>query len=123
VREAEVLQRPLSPSQRSKELGVPLDVVAMFRRDVIIEVDRRDRALGDAGAAIDAFVRVDEHLDAGEGSAALGCGNLTQFVQWHRPDDAVARTNIDAGGVAGSNALPRNDVCHGRPMEHGLCLL
>jgi hypothetical protein len=78
----------------------------VFVRDVDIEIDRRDGTLGDARAAVDALVRIDEHLDAREASAA-------KLLARDRPEDAVARADIDARGIAGTGALAGDHVCHG----------
>ncbi|HEY6034347.1 MAG TPA: hypothetical protein VIV58_08810, partial [Kofleriaceae bacterium] len=59
-------------------------------------VDRSNGALGDARTAVDAVVRVDEHLDTWELFATFGSGHLTELVQRHRPEDAVTGTNVDA---------------------------
>src|SRR5262249_32648164 len=56
----------------SKELRVSLDVDAVLGRNVIIEIDRGDRALRFARAAVDAFVGIHEHLDPGKAAAAFG---------------------------------------------------
>lgn len=89
----------------------------MFGGHVIIEIDRCDRAFGDARAAVDAFIGIDEHLDPGEACAALGLGNLSKFVERDRANDAVTRTDVDACAVAGTNALLGNDVGHASTLS------
>ena len=84
----------------SKELRVPFDVPAVFRGNVVIEIDRRNRALRFTGAAVDAFVGIDEHLDPRETAAALGRRNLPQLIERNWPDDAVAWADVDARGIA-----------------------
>jgi hypothetical protein len=84
----------------------------MFCGDVVVEVDRRNRALGDARATVDALVRIDEHLDAGESRAALAERDGTELVQWHRADDAVAGTDVDARGVTRADTFLGDDVGH-----------
>lgn len=64
-----------APFLLSKELRVSLDVHFVFDRDVVIEIDGRDRTFGYAGAAVDALVRIDEHLDPGEALSTLAVWN------------------------------------------------
>ena len=84
----------------------------MFLRDVIVEIDRRGRAFGNAGAAVDALVGVDEHLDPGEAGSALGGWHLPYLIERDRADDALARTDVHAAGVTRSNALLGDHVRH-----------
>jgi len=52
--------------QAHRLLGVDLDPVLLAVRQLRLVEDGFDRALGDAGAAIDALVRIDlEHLGVG----------------------------------------------------------
>ena len=55
----------------SEEFRVSFDVFAALGGHIVIQIDRRDRALRFARTAVDAFVRIDEHLDAREAAAAL----------------------------------------------------
>src|SRR5215475_4009684 len=95
-----------------EELGVAFDVAAMLGRDLVVEVDRGDRTCGLARAAVDALVGVDEHLDAGEAVAALGGRDAAELVEWYRAHDAVAWADVDAGGIAGADALLGDHVRH-----------
>lgn len=96
----------------SKEFRVELDVAAMLCGHVVVEIDRGHRALGLTRTAVDAFVRIDEHLYAREASSALGGRNLAELIERNRSDDAVAWTDVDACGVARADALLSDDVCH-----------
>ena len=84
----------------------------MFGGHIIVEIDRRDRTFGDARTAVDALVRVDEHLDPGEACATFGSGNLSEFIERDGTNDAVTRAHVDACAVTGSDALLSNDVGH-----------
>jgi hypothetical protein len=103
-----------APGSAPEELRIAFDVGAVFGGHVIIEIDRGDRALGDARATVDAFIGVDEHLDPWEASAALTLGNLSQFVEGDGTHDAIARANVHACGVTRANALLSNDVGHAK---------
>ena len=96
----------------TEELRVSLDVGAMFCGHIVVEIDRRHRAFGDARSAVDAFVWIDEHLDPGEAAAALAVWNRAQLIERNRSDDAVAWTDVDACGVACADALLSDHVCH-----------
>jgi hypothetical protein len=48
----------------------------VFGRHVVVEIDRGDGTLGNARAAVDALIGIDEHLDSGEACAALALWNL-----------------------------------------------
>jgi hypothetical protein len=100
------------PDSTAKESGVAFDVAAVLVWNIGVEIDRVDRAFGNACSAIDALVGIDEHLNARKPCPSLGLGNRAQLLEWNRADDAVARTNIDALGVTGSDALFRDDVTH-----------
>jgi hypothetical protein len=98
----------------SKELRVSLDVTAVLGRNVIVEIDSGHRALRFARATVDAFVGIYEHLDPWKAAAAFGRGHRPQLIERNRADDAVARTHVDARGVACADALLSDHVCHGR---------
>jgi hypothetical protein len=97
-----------------EECSVPDDVVPMRVRDVVIEIDRSDGALGHARAAVDAFIGIDEHLDPGELARSLVEGNLAKLIERNGADDAVARADVDAGGIAGADAFLGDHMCHGQ---------
>jgi len=101
-----------NPSLAPEELRVALDVSAMLGGHVVVEMDRGDGTFGDARAAIDALIGIDEHLDAGEAAAAFALWNLSQLVERDRANDAVAGADVDARGVTRSNALLGDDVGH-----------
>ena len=86
----------------------------VFGGYVVIEVNRSDRTLGLACAAVDALIWIDEHLDAGESASALGGRHRPKLIERNRPDDAVAGTDVDARGIARADALLGDHVCHER---------
>src|SRR5215510_14499327 len=98
VRAACSVSSRAAPRSLLEELGVARDVGAVLGGHVVIEVDRGDRAFCDAGAAVDALVRIDVELDAGRLVRA-------QLVDRQRADDAVARTDVDARRVTRPDAL------------------
>ena len=53
----------------------------MLGGHIVLVIDRRLRALGDARTAVDALVGVDEQLHAGERAAALGRRHGAQLVE------------------------------------------
>jgi len=87
-------------------IGVDLGEVGPLLGEVVEREDGRDRAHRNAGAAIDAFDRVDiDHFDAGEvGFVLLGV-------------DAIHGTGVDAGSVFRSDTGFRNYICH-RGKKH-----
>ena len=82
-----------------------------------------DTGHSDAGAAVDALVRIDEHLDPGESLAAFAGRNGAELFEGDRSDDAVAGADIDAAGVARADALLGDHVCHGASVQHRPCPL
>lgn len=84
----------------------------MFGGHVIVEIDRGYGTLGNARAAIDALIGIDEHLDPGKARTAFALGDLPQLFERDRANDAVAWAHVDARGVTGSNALRSDDVGH-----------
>ncbi len=105
----------------AKERRVALDVGAMLRRHVVIEIDRSDRTLRLARATVDALVRIDIHLDLGEPFASLGWRDGAQLIEWYWPDDAVAGAHVDTACIAGADALLSDHVCHAVSEEHSAC--
>ncbi len=95
-----------------EELRIALDVSAVFGGHVVVEIDRCHGTLGDARAAVDALIGIDEHLDAGEAGAAFAFRNRSQLVERDGANDAVAGADVDACGVTGSDALLGDDVGH-----------
>lgn len=87
----------------------------MFGGHVIVEIDRGHGTFGNARAAIDALIGIDEHLDPGEARAAFALRDLPQLFKRDRTDDAVAGAYVDARGVTGCDALLRDDVGHALP--------
>jgi hypothetical protein len=102
-----------------EECSVPGDVVPMLVGEVVIEINRSDGALSHARAAVDAFIGIDEHLDPGELARSLVEGHLAKLIERDGPDDAIARADVDAGGIAGADAFLGDHVCHGPGMSTG----
>ena len=84
----------------------------MFGWNIVVNVDRSDGALVDACTAVDALVRIDEHLDSRESTGAFRFGDLSELLERYRADDAIARADVDARGVTGADALLGDDVRH-----------
>src|SRR5437868_7901587 len=83
----------------SKERGIARDVAVMLGGDGVVEVDCGRRAFDFAGAAVDAFIWVDEHLDAVELATALGGRDLPELIERNGAEDAVAGADVDARGI------------------------
>src|SRR5690606_28140353 len=83
-------------------VGVLLDERLPFLRHVIFGEDGVHRAFGLAGAAVDAFVRVDVQLR-----------HFFKLRAGRRRMDAVYRADLDARGVLRADARFRNHECHG----------
>ena len=116
LRHAIRVVKPRSSRRLSaEERRVSLDVAAVLRGYLVVEVDRRDGAFGFACTAVDAFVGIDEHLDPREPAAAFGRRDLPQLIERHGSKDALARANVDARGVARTNALLGDHVGHAGP--------
>jgi hypothetical protein len=79
-------------------LGVEFDEAFPILRDVVLMENRFDRTLGDAGFAIDAFIRVD----------------VDDFVAFVETFDG---TNDDAIRVLTSETWFADDVCHDRNLR------
>ena len=87
---------PVGPSRRGLALehfAIELDVLLEIRGYVLFRKNRGHRALGLAGAAIDAFVRMDVEL-------------VRAFI------NAIDRAHVDAGAVLGVLAGFCYDVGH-----------
>src|SRR3990170_2319819 len=86
-------------------VGVPLRELGPLLRQIFQHEDGGHRTDGDAGAAVDALLRVDvEHR------LLLKVGLILAGM------DAVHRADIDAGGVLGSDAGLSNHVGHKRAL-------
>src|SRR4029079_5868973 len=81
-------------------IGVDLDVVGPLLRHRVLGKDRGHRALGLAGAAVDALIGVDE-------VHRILVGGV----------DAIDRADVDAGRVLDADARLGDDVGHG-PSLH-----
>jgi hypothetical protein len=103
----------------TKELSIALDVRSVFRGNIIVAIDRGDWAFRYARAAVDAFVRIDEHLNARELLSTLSDWSRAKLIERNRSNDAVAWTNVDARGVARADALLSDHVWHVGPESIG----
>src|SRR5262245_59594771 len=88
-----------TPHSLTKMVGVDLDVLLPLLRDVFVAVDRLDRAGRLAGAAIDAFIRVDIKMLGG-----LEISLILPRV------DAIHRADVNTGRVLRADARFANYV-------------
>lgn len=84
---------------------------------VIIEIDRRLGALGNASTAVDALIGVDKELQTGEYGLSIVGRDRADVIDRNRAEDAVAGADIDAAGIAGTGALLGDHVGHDPPWS------